>query len=65
MKRDASLRFLVLMAGLALFVFIAAYVLTSALSSRGSSPVSLARDRIGVVDVTGIIIGSKQILESL
>lgn len=65
MKLETPLRFLILIAGLALFVFVAVYVLTSSLSNRGSGTVTLSRDKIGVVEVSGIIVGSKRILESL
>jgi protease-4 len=65
MKRDATLRFLILIAGLAAVVFLAVFVLTSLLVKRGSHSVSLSREKIAVIEIHGVIIGSKRILKSL
>jgi protease-4 len=65
MKRSAPVRFLILMFGLALVVFVAVFSLTTMLGKKSHTGVSLGRDKIAVVDIKGIIMGSERILESL
>jgi protease-4 len=65
MSRKALIRFLVLVSGLMLFVFISVYVLTSVLGKKGTGGVGLGGDKIAVVEIKGIIIDSKRVLENL
>lgn len=62
--RSSAARFFILIGGLALFVFLAVFILTSLLGREGA-PVALSGDRIAVVEIKGIILDSKRILDSL
>lgn len=63
--RSSAARFFILIAGLALFVFLAVFILTSLFGRQGAGPVALSGDRIGVVEIKGVILESKRILENL
>lgn len=63
--RSSAARFLILIAGLALFVFLAVFILTSLFGRQGAGPAALSGDRIGVVEIKGVILESKRILENL
>ncbi len=58
-------RFFLLIVGLALFAFLSVYLLTSLLGRNVESPVSLSGDKIGVLEIKGVILDSKEILANL
>jgi protease-4 len=63
--RDSTIRFFILLAGLATFVFFTVFLLTSLFGKGGRSPVVLSGDRIGVLEIKGVILDSKRILDNL
>lgn len=65
MKKNAAIRFLTLVAGLAAFVFVSVFILSSILGKRDHGVVALGRDKIAVIEIQGIIIDSKDILDNL
>ncbi len=65
MKKSAAVRFLILMFGLALFVFVSVFALTTIMGKKSHPTVSLRREKIAVVDIQGVIMGSQRTLESL
>ncbi len=65
MKKSAPVRFLILMFGLALFVFVSVFALTTMLGKKSYTGVSLGREKIAVIDIQGIIMGSERVLKSL
>ncbi len=62
--RDAAARFLIFLAGLCTIVFLSVFLLTRLLGG-GAGPVSLTGEKIGVLEIRGIIVDSRQVLESL
>jgi protease-4 len=66
MTRSASpTRFLLLIVGLAGFAFLSVYLLTTIFRKNVDRPVSLGGDRIGVLEIKGVIVDSKDVLENL
>lgn len=58
-------RFFLLIFGLALFAFLSVYLLTSLLGRNIRSPMSLGGDKIGVVEIKGVILDSEEVLANL
>lgn len=65
MKKNAAIRFLILVAGLALFVFVSVFILSSTLGKMDHGVAALSRDKIAVIEIQGIILDSRDILKSL
>lgn len=65
MKKNAAIRFIILVAGLALFVFVSVFILSSTIGKGEHSVAALSRDKIAVIEIQGIILDSREILESL
>ncbi|OIP63895.1 MAG: signal peptide peptidase SppA [Nitrospirae bacterium CG_4_9_14_3_um_filter_53_35] len=65
MKKNAVIRFLTLAVGLALFVFITVFILSSILGKKDHGMAALGREKIAVIEIQGIILDSKDILDHL
>jgi len=64
-RSSSPARFFLLLFGLGLFAFLSVYLLTSLLGRDAARPVSLSGDKIGVLEIKGVILDSKHILENL
>ncbi len=62
--RDATARLLIFLAGLCTVVFLTVFLLTRLLGG-GAGPVALTGEKVGVLEIRGIIVDSRQVLESL
>ncbi|MEK6775577.1 MAG: signal peptide peptidase SppA [bacterium] len=65
MKKNAAIHFIILVAGLALFVFVSVFILSSTLGKGEHGVAALSRDKIAVIEIQGIILDSRDILKSL
>ncbi|NOY52259.1 MAG: signal peptide peptidase SppA [Deltaproteobacteria bacterium] len=65
LRTSSPARFIVFLTGLALFAFLSVYLLTSFFGRDRESSVSLGGDKIGVVEIKGVILNSEHILKTL
>ncbi len=65
LRNSSPARFVVFLTGLALFAFLSVYLLTSLFGRDRENPVSLGGDKIGVVEIKGMILDSGHILKTL
>jgi len=65
LRSSSPARFVVFLSGLALFAFLSVYLLTSFFGRDRTIHVSLRGDKIGVVEIKGVILDSRHILKTL